>query len=79
MRETRLIQIGESKGLAIPRAMITKYCLGDEVVMEEREEGILIHAKEDARKLSWEETFQQTAVENEDWSDWHNIHDEYEL
>ncbi len=77
-REMRLIQVGDALGLQIPNVLVDKYRLQDEVVLEEREEGLLIHARHEA-KLSWEETYRQMATENEDWSDWQNLHDEDEL
>ena len=77
-RELRLIQVGDTLGLRIPDVLVDKYGLQGEVVLEEREEGLLIHARHEA-KLSWEETYRQMAAENEDWSDWQNLHDEDEL
>ncbi len=74
----RLVQVGDVMGIQIPGALVDKYGLQDEVVLEERREGLLIHAHH-AGKLSWEETYRQMAAEEEDWSDWHNLHDEDQL
>lgn len=78
IKETQLIRMGNKMGLRIPETLVDKYGLQNEVVLEEREEGLLIHARRDA-KLSWEETYRQMAVAKEDWSDWLNLHDEDEL
>jgi antitoxin MazE len=78
IKQLRLVQLGDALGLRIPAALIDKYGLQNEVVLEEREEGLLIHAQQDA-KLSWEETYRQMAAENEDWSDWQDFHDADEL
>jgi len=72
--EVKLITIGNSKGVRIPKALLLKYGLKEEIIMEEREEGLLIHAK-NADRMSWQETYKATADEQEDWSDWLNIDD----
>ena len=70
--EVKLITIGNSKGLRIPKALLLKYGLKEKIILEEREEGLLIHAK-DANKMSWQETYKATADEQEDWSDWQDL------
>ncbi len=72
--EIKLITIGNSKGVRIPKALLLKYSLKEKIILEEREDGLLIHAK-DANQMSWEETFKATAEESEDWSGWHEIND----
>ncbi|MEW8119769.1 MAG: AbrB/MazE/SpoVT family DNA-binding domain-containing protein [Candidatus Thiodiazotropha sp.] len=71
VREAKIINIGNSKGLRLPKNIIAKYHFKDEVVIEEKREGILIHAKEN-QKISWDETYQAIA-KDEDWSDWHEV------
>ena len=77
-RELQLIQVGDTLELRIPEVLVDKYGLQDKVVVEEREDGLLIHARQ-TTKLSWEETYRQMATENEDWSDCQNLQDEDEL
>ena len=60
--------IGNSRGVRLPKAVLDKYAIRDAVVVEEREEGLLLRSKKDKR-LSWEETFRETVREREDWSD----------
>ena len=74
----KLITIGNSKWVRIPKALLLKYGLKEEIILEEREEGLLIHAK-DANRLSWEETYKATAEEKEDWSDWLDLDDADEI
>ena len=66
--EIKVVQIGNSRGVRLPKATLAKYSIKESVLLEEREEGILLRSKNDKR-LSWEETFQDMAREKEDWSD----------
>ena len=67
--QARLIKIGNSRGIRIPKTIINRYGLGDTVILEERPDGILIHTDKQGM-LSWEETFKAMAKSDEDWSDW---------
>ena len=75
----RLVQMGNTMGIRIPGALVDKYSLRGEVVLEEREEGLLIHSARQEPQLSWEETYRQMAADDEDWSDWQNLPDEDQL
>jgi len=66
--ELKVVPIGNSRGVRLPKAVLDKYAIKDAVVLEEREDGLLLKRKNDKR-LSWEETFRETAREREDWSD----------
>jgi antitoxin MazE len=77
MTETKVIQIGNSKGVRIPKKLLHKYNLRSEVVLEEQPNGILIQAKL-PQKLSWEETYKEMAKAKEDWSDWERLEDGWE-
>ena len=44
-----------------------KYGFSESVVLEEKEEGVLLHRKED-KKLTWEETFKSISEERENWN-----------
>ena len=76
--EARLVKIGNSRGIRLPKAIINRYGLGDTVLLEERPDGILIHTDEPGM-LSWEETFKAMAESEEDWSDWTELPDEADL
>ena len=66
--ELKVVPIGNSRGVRLPKAVLDKYAIRDAVVVEEREEGLLLCSKKD-RRLSWEDTFKAMALEREDWSD----------
>jgi antitoxin MazE len=67
-RDVKLIPIGNSQGIRLPRAILQKYGFSDTLVLEETGQGILLRRKED-NQLSWEETYRAMAQEQEDWSD----------
>jgi antitoxin MazE len=67
-RDVKLIPIGNSKGIRLPKVLLQKYGWSDSLVLEETEEGIFLRKKEGG-KLSWEETYRAMAAEAEDWSD----------
>ena len=66
--DIKLIPIGNSKGVRIPKVLIQKYGLNNSLLLEETERGLLLRKKEDS-KLSWEDTYKAMAIENEDWSE----------
>lgn len=76
MKETKIVQIGNSRGVRIPKALLTKYDLQDEVILEELADGILIHSK-NRSKLSWEETYKAIEQEKEDWANWQAVDDDF--
>ena len=75
MLEAKLIKIGNSQGIRLPKKIISKYGLGNYILLEETEDGILIHAAKNG-KLSWEDTYKAMATESEEdneWADWQNV------
>jgi antitoxin MazE len=67
-RDVKLVPIGNSQGVRIPKALLAKYGLSDSLVLEETDQGILLRKKQED-KLSWEDTFKAMAEEGEDWTD----------
>lgn len=67
-RDVKLIPIGNSKGIRIPKALIQKYGLSNSLLLEETERGVLLRKKEE-KMLSWEDTYKSMADENENWDD----------
>lgn len=67
-RDIKLVAVGNSKGIRLPKALLQKYGWSDSLVLEEVEEGVLLHSQETG-KLSWKETYRAMAAEKEDWSD----------
>ena len=67
-RAVKLVAIGNSKGIRLPKALREKYGWSSSLVLEETEEGILL--RRDARgKLPWSDTYRAMAAADEDWSD----------
>ena len=66
--ELKVVAIGNSRGVRLPKTVLDKYAIKGELVLEERSEGLLLRNKRDKR-LSWEDTFREMAREREDWSD----------
>jgi len=67
--DIKLIQVGNSKGIRLPKKLITKYKLDTGISLVEKNEGILIKPKIEDNKLSWEQTYKDMAQEKEDWED----------
>ena len=70
--EVRIIPIGNSKGIRLPKRLLVKYGLDKSVEIKEMEDGILLK-KEENSQLSWSETYQEMANDNEDWTDWADL------
>jgi antitoxin MazE len=67
-RDTKLVPIGNSKGVRIPKALLEKYGLKNSLLIEETDKGLLLRNKEES-KLSWEDTYKTMANEKENWDD----------
>ena len=68
IREIKLIPIGNSRGIRLPKKLLDKYGWNDRLTLEEMEEGVILRGNE-THSLSWEETCRAMAEESEDWSD----------
>ncbi len=66
--ELKVVRIGNSRGVRLPKSVIERYKIGDALVLEAREDGLLFRGSGDKR-MTWEETFRDMASEAEDWSD----------
>lgn len=66
--EIKVVPICHSRDLRLPKSVIAKYAIGESVVLEEREEGVLLRSKK-AKRLSWEETYKDMARKREGWTD----------
>lgn len=64
----KLIAIGNSRGIRIPKVLREKYGWSESIVLEETEEGLLLRRDADGM-LSWRETYRAMAAADEDWSD----------
>lgn len=68
VRDIKLVPVGNSQGIRIPKALLQKYGLSGSLVLEETDRGILLRKKQED-KLSWEDTFKEMAEEGEEWTD----------
>ncbi len=68
--ELTLAQIGNSRGIRLPSALIRKHGLEDGLILEDRGHELVIIPKGGQKKLSWEATYKEMAAEAEDWSEW---------
>ncbi len=66
--ELKLVAIGNSRGVRLPKTLIERYGIRDVLLIEEHAEGLFLRGKTD-RRLSWEDTYKEAASEHEDWSD----------
>lgn len=67
-RDIKLVPIGNSKGIRIPKALLEKYGLTNSLLLEETDNGLLLRKKDDD-KFSWDDTYKAMAAEKEDWED----------
>ena len=68
-REVKLVSIGNSQGIRIPKELLDRYGWSETLLLEEMEESIVLRGKV-TDKLSWEATYRAMAAEGEDWTDW---------
>ena len=62
--------MGNARGVRLPASMIRRHNLAHGVMLEERQNEIVLRPKKALGKLSWEETAREMAVANEEWRDW---------
>ncbi len=68
IRDIKLVAVGNSRGVRLPRDLLRKYGISDALVLEELPEGILLRST--ARpQLSLDQTFAEMAAAKEDWRD----------
>ncbi|WP_300458551.1 AbrB/MazE/SpoVT family DNA-binding domain-containing protein [Desulfobacula sp.] len=71
-RDIKLIPIGNSKGVRIPKTLLQKYGFHNSLLLEETDKGLLLRKKDD-NKLSWEDTYKAMANEKEEWGNFDNV------
>ncbi len=67
-RSVKLVPIGNSRGIRLPKVLLRKYGWNDSLVLEEAENGIILHGEPNKRG-SWEDTYRAMAADGEDWGD----------
>ncbi len=71
-REVKLVAIGNSKGIRLPKVLLRQYGWSDFIVMEESEDGVFLRGRSQAR-LSWKDTYRAMAAAEEDWSEFDTV------
>ena len=66
--DVKLIAIGNSRGIRLPKVLLRKYGWSDSLVLQEMDEGVFLYGKQ-KNKLSWMDTYRAMATDGEDWSD----------
>lgn len=66
--ELKVVPVGNSRGVRLPKAILVRYGIKEAIVLEVRAEGLLLRNRRDQR-LSWADTFKETAREREEWGD----------
>lgn len=66
-RDIKIVPIGNSMGVRLPKNLLQKYGFTHDLVLEETPQGLLLRKKQDD-KLSWADTYQAMAHEDEDWN-----------
>jgi hypothetical protein len=70
-RTLKVTAIGNSRGVRLPAESLKRFNIRNQVIMEERRDGILLRPADlPGNLLSWEETAVLMALETEDWSVW---------
>ena len=68
IRTVKLVAIGNSRGIRLPKVLLRKYGWSDSLVLEEAEDGIILRSEAEPC-TSWEDTYRAMAAAGEDWSD----------
>jgi len=63
--KTRIIKIGNSHVIRIPKALLEQYALGEEVTLELKQDRLIVHPIPPARQ-HWEQAFQAMHAQGDD-------------
>ncbi len=66
--ELKIVRIGNSRGVRLPKAVLERYEIKDALVLEVRQDGLLLRGTNDKR-MTWDETYREMARESQDWGD----------
>ena len=68
-RDIKIVHIGNSLGVRLPKNLLQKYGFTDSLVLEETAQGILLRKKQDD-KLSLADTYKAMACDGEEWNEY---------
>ena len=77
--KTNLIQIGNSKGIRIPKSLIEQYQLNREIELIPSKNGLLLTSSSKPRS-GWDEVFKNSAVgqKDSDSSAWRSVFNKFD-
>ena len=73
----KLIDIGNSKGIRLPKTLISQYHLEDEISIEPFKDGLLIKSVGKSR-VGWEKAFKENYTEDKNIKDWTGIQNKFD-
>jgi antitoxin MazE len=71
-RDIKLVAVGNSRGVRLPRELLRKYGISDALVLEELPEGMLLRGTS-GPKMSLDQTFADMAAAHEDLCVWNGV------
>jgi antitoxin MazE len=78
--KTKVINIGNSKGIRIPKAILQQARLENEVILEVSTNGLLIKPEKQKHKAreGWEQQFKQAVKESKSENLWGNTSNDFD-
>jgi antitoxin MazE len=70
---TKLVRIGNSKGVRLPKPILEQSGITDEVDLKVEEGRVILMRPEKHPREGWTESIAAIGPDNEDWSDWQNM------
>ena len=61
-----IVQIGNSKGIRIPKAILDQCNIRDQIELEVEGDRIILEPVRDTPRKAWDEAFREMAVNNDD-------------
>ena len=63
--KVKVIRIGNSKGIRLPKSLIEQYDMKDEVLLEPKKDSVVIRPIEN-RRAGWEKVFEKMRLKGDD-------------
>jgi len=67
-----LAKIGNSQGIRLSKQLLGRYGMENSIELEATPDAIILRPL-GGSKLSWEQTYQEMAQSEEDWSEWNAV------
>ena len=77
--KAKIIKIGSTYGIILSNEIVEKYQLQEEVILELKEDCIVLKTNEVDPRTGWEEMFKNTDTKiNQEEKDWMNVENEFD-